>query len=294
MFIDIHGHVGKHLGPPRGRAQAFATPGQLLAIYDHLQVERGVILPMINVECHYQTQSNEEAIEIAAAHPGRFIPFCNIDPRALTNSVDAPLGDLLRYYKDKGCKGIGEICANLPFLHPLVQNLFRHAQETGLPLTFHIATRFDHDYGLYDDPGLPQLEMSLRRFPKLLFFGHSQPFWAEIAALETPGSRCGYPRGPVREEGVLPKLMRRYGNLHGDLSAGSGCNALMRDPEYAVRFLTEFQDRLFFGMDICEPPAPDAPNRLADFLQDLRAKDAISETVFRKVARENAVRVLGL
>ena len=53
-------------------------------------------------------------------------------------------------------------------------------------------------------------------------------------------------------------------------------------------------DRLLFGMDICEPPAPDAPNRLADFLKDLRGRGAISETVFHKVARENAARLLGL
>ncbi len=294
MFIDIHCHVCRWIGPPRGRAQAFATPEQLLAIYDRLGVERGIILPAGAVECHYQVQSNEEALDLCARHPDRFTPFCYIDPRALTNSVDAPLGDLLRYYRDKGCKGVGELCANLPFLHPLVQNLFRHTEEAGLPLTFHIATRFSHDYGLYDDPGLPQLECSLRRFPRLRFFGHSQPFWAELAPLDTPGSRAGYPAGPVREEGVLPKLMRRYPNLYGDLSAGSGCNALKRDPAYAARFLTEFHDRLLFGMDICVPPAPDAPNALVDFLLDLRDRGAISETVFRHVARENAARLLGI
>lgn len=294
MFLDIHAHVCKMPGPPRGAQQSFATPDQLCAIYDRLGVERGVILPVAQAECHFQQQSNEEALEICARYPGRFIPFCYIDPRAMTNSVDAPLGDLMRYYKGQGCKGIGEICANLPFLHPLVQNMFRHAEAAELPLTFHISTRFDHDYGLYDDPGLPQLETSLQRFPKLKFFGHSQPFWAELARLETVADRAGYPSTPVREEGAVPKLMRKYGNLHGDLSAWSGCNALRRDPEYAVRFLTEFQDRLLFGMDICTPPAPDASNPLVDFLLDLRKRRKIGEPVFQKVARENAIRILGL
>ncbi len=136
---------------------------------------------------------------------------------------------------------------------------------------------------------MPQLEQSLRQFPKLKFFGHSQSFWAEMSRLETPADRFGYPKYPIREEGVIPKLMRRYPNLHGDLSAGSGHNALARDPDYAVQFLNEFQDRLLFGTDIC---APDTPTPLVDFLLDLRAKNRISETVFQKVARENAIRIL--
>jgi len=112
-----------------------------------------------------------------------------------------------------------------------------------------------------------------------------------MAPLRTPDERGGYPKHPVHEEGAVPKLFRRYGNLHGDLSAGSGCNALTRDPEYAVRFLNEFQDRLFFGTDIC---APDTPTPLVDFLLGLRNSGMISETVFQKVARENAIRLLGL
>lgn len=294
MFIDIHCHVCRKLGPPRGANQAFATPDQLLAIYDNLNVERGIILPAGMLECHNQTQSNEEALEIYEQYPKRFVPFCYIDPRAISNSVDAPLGDMMRYYKAKGCRGIGEICANLPFLHPMVQNLFRHAEAVELPLTFHISTRFDHDYGIYDDPGLPQLETSLQRFPKLIFFGHSQPFWAEMAPLDTVAGRAAYPKTPIKEEGALPKLMRKYGNLYGDLSAGSGCNALTRDPDYAVRFLTEFQDRLLFGMDICSPPPVTDPHPLIDFLLDLRKREKITEVVFQKVARENAIRVLDL
>ena len=69
------------------------------------------------------------------------------------------------------------------------------------------------------------------------------------------------------------------------------CNALQRDPDYAVRFLTEFQDRLLFGTDIC---APDTPTPLVDFLLGLRQSGALGEAVFQKVARENAVRLLRL
>jgi len=254
-------------------------------------VEKAVLLPEANPECAYGLQSNEEVIEIAEKYPDRFIPFCNVDPRAMTNSPDAPLGEMLGYYKEMGCKGIGEVCPNLPFLHPLVQNLFKHVEEVGFPLIFHIAPQIGGTYGLYDDPGLPQLERCLQMFPKLRFLGHSQPFWAEIGKLETPADRYEYPKYPIKEEGVVPKLMRRYPNLYGDLSAYSGYNALARDPDYAVQFLDEFQDRLLFGTDIC---APDTPTPLVDFLLDLRESGKISEEVFWKIARQNAVELLGL
>jgi len=209
----------------------------------------------------------------------------------MTNSPDAPLSEILQHYKDRGCKGVGEITANLPFNHPLVENLFRHCEATGMVVTFHIGPRIGGCYGLYDEPGLPLLEGALRKFPGLIFLGHSQPFWAEIAALETPEARGGYPKGPVKEEGAVPRLMRQYPNLHGDLSAGSGCNAVSRDPDYGARFMEEFQDRLYFGTDIC---APDTKTPLVDFLLRMREEGRISEKVFAKIARENAMRLLGL
>jgi predicted TIM-barrel fold metal-dependent hydrolase len=290
MFIDIHVHFRSIPGFSRYGKQAYATPEQLIKRYDEVGIEKGVVLPGVSPECSYVPQSNEEVIKIAN-ETGRFIPFCNIDPRALTNSCHAPLGDILKYYKDQGCKGIGEVTANLSFLDPMVQNLFKGAQEAGLPLTFHIAARFERIYGLYDDPGLPQLEESLKRFPDLKFFGHSQTFWAEMSSLRNEFDRFGYPDYPIDAEGAVPKLMRKYPNLYGDLSAGSGCNALKRDRAYAIKFMNEFQDRLMFGTDIC---APDTPTPLVDFMLNLRDSGDISEDVFNKIAKGNAVRILEL
>ena len=290
MFIDIHVHVRSFAGPLRNGQAAFASAEQLLERYEAIGVESAVLLPLISPEV-YEPQSSQEIVEVSRRFPGRFIPFCNVEPRAITNSSDAPLGNILDFYRGQGCQGIGEVTANLPFSDPRVQNLFRHVERVGFPLTFHIAAQIGGMYGLYDEPGLPQLERSLACFPKLVFLAHSQTFWAEMARLEKPADRYGYPRYPVTEEGVVPKLFRQYPNLYGDLSAGSGCNALTRDREHAIRFLDEFQDRLCFGTDIC---APDTRTPLVDFLLDLRQSGAISETVFQKVARENAIRLLGL
>ena len=173
-----------------------------------------------------------------------------------------------------------------------MQNFFRAVEKCSLPMTFHLAHRLGGCYGIYDAPGLPGLAETLQKFPKLVMLGHSQTFWAEIGELETVYDRAGYPKGKVKE-GAVPKLMRRFPNLYGDLSAGSGANALMRDEEYAVRFLTEFQDRLCFGMDVCLEPTDDNA-KLAYFLIKLRDEKKISEEIFRKVARENISKLLGL
>ncbi|MCD6365210.1 MAG: amidohydrolase family protein, partial [Planctomycetes bacterium] len=251
MFIDIHVHTRRVRGPFRKDGTTYATPDELIEQFDKCGIETAVILPSATPECSYVMQTAHEALEICEQYPGRFVAFCDIDPRAMTNSADAPLGDLLEFYKERGCKGIGELTANLPFLDPMVQNLFKHAEQADMPITFHVAHRIGEIYGLYDDPGLPQLEESLKRFKNLKFLAHSQSFWAEMAPLEKPDDRGGYPGYPVRTEGVVPKLMRQYPNLLGDLSANSGYNALARDEQYAAGFLDEFQDKLFFGTDIC-------------------------------------------
>ncbi len=95
MFIDIHAHAFK---TPfllvAGRAP-FHTPEQLIEHYNKIGVEQAVLLPLIGPE-FYLRQSNEEILEIADRFLGRFIPFCNIHPRAINNSTTAPLSDVLK------------------------------------------------------------------------------------------------------------------------------------------------------------------------------------------------------
>lgn len=302
MFIDIHAHAyRKPVLIPSPFVVQFCTAEQVIERYDQVGIEKGVLLPVVSPEI-YLPQANEDILDMAEKYPTRFIPFCNIDPRALTNSADAPLDYLLRYYRDKGCKGLGEVMLNLPVMHPLIQNLFKHAQDVGLPVIFDGSDQVGGDFGLYDDPGLPQLEHTLQRFPKLILFGHGPVFWSEIARLDTPaernylfrsnGEQIGrLPTGKIKEEGVVPKLFRRYPNLYGDLSDFTPHNALARDPEYGAKFLTEFQDRLFFGTDIL---SFDMPLPMIDLLITWRNEKRIEETVFNKIARENAVKFLCL
>lgn len=298
MFIDIHAHA---YWEPVPYVANFATPEHLIEVYDKYGIEKGVLLPVVNCEVYFP-QSNEDILNMAAKYPDRFIPYCNIDPRAMSNCPEAPLDKILQYYKDKGCKGIGEIMPNLEVMDPMVQNLFRCAEKVGLPVVFDGSDQKRGDFGLYDDPGLPQLEHTLQRFPNLIIFGHGPVFWTEIARLETPAERAyimnpdisqvgRLPNGPIKEEGVVPKLFRRYPNLYGDLSDGTCYRAITRDEEYGPKFLEEFQDRLYFGTDYCSC-GMDLP--LTRKLVEWRDTGKISVTAFNKIARENAIKLLDL
>jgi len=293
VFIDIHMHVMRYpmtvsrwSGSPE-----FTTPEQLIARFDATAVEKAILLPLVSPEARRGMQTTEEILSISRQWPDRFVPFCNLDPRMVTNAADAPLNELLDVYKTAGCKGVGEVTANLAFNDTLVENMFRHVEAAGLPLTFHISPTLGSNYGLHDEPGLPLLEGALRKFPNLVFLGHSQAFWCEIGPLDNIKDRWGYPKGPVHKPGRVVELMRRYPNLLGDLSATSGFNAVSRDETFGLEFLDEFQDRLYFGTDIT---SPDTGGPLRDYLLKLRAEKKISEKVFRKIARENAIRLLGL
>ena len=292
-YIDIHAHCTEDPMPPMaGLGQPLCCAEQLIAHYDRLGIEKGCILGLGTPENFIGGMSNESILRLAAAYPDRFIPFCVVDPRACGNTPFANLRDVLMHYRDRGCKGVGEVCAQIHLLDPRMQNLFKACEEVGFSLTFHMSPISGWSYGVIDENGLPELEICLQRFPKLRFFGHSCAFWSEISTCSTIQGRNARGKGPVKEEGAIQRLMRKYPNLYGDLSAGSGAYALMRDPAYAAKFLTEFQDRIMFGIDICDPNGYVSP--LPGFLRELRASGAISETVFRKVARENQIRELGL
>ena len=291
MLIDIHVHIARNHAAPGLNGRYYPTPEEMLGYLDEAGIDMAVVMTRANPECAFRMVPPEDVLEMCALHPKRLIPYCGVDPRMLRNSPEADFRPMLQYYKDCGCKGIGEYIPNIPFDDPYNMNVFRQAAEVELPLTFHISPTIGGNYGCYDDLGLPRLETVLKTFPDLKLFGHSQPFWSEISADVTEETRGGYPKGPVTE-GRLVELMRTYPGLHGDLSAGSGLNAISRDPEFGHRFMIEFQDRLFFGTDMCSHNAADWSE--VTYLAEARDTGGISQDVYEKIAWQNAVRVLQL
>lgn len=300
MLIDIHAHAFRLRNPKH----SMCNLAELLAAQDRLGIDVSVVLPIVSPEIYFP-QNTQDIIEMANAYPTRIIPFCNVDPRAMSNCPNADLVMPLQFYKDLGCRGVGEIMPQMEMKDPKVQNLFRAAQTVGLPVTCDGSDQLTGGFGLYDDPGLPQLELTLQRFPNLIMLGHGPIFWAEIARLETPGERCVawsfegkqlwrqglHNKGPIKEEGVMPKLLRRYPNLHCDLSDGTAYNALTRDEDYIVEFIREFEDRMYFGTDIV---SPDFEVPLIGTLKRWLDRGMITKTAYNKITHENAMKLLGL
>ena len=97
----------------------------------------------------------------------------------------------------------------------------------------------------------------------------------------------GYRKGEVQPGGALDIRMDRFPNLYGDLSAGSGANAISRDREFGRAFLIRRADRLLFGTDYLAPEQAVPQFELFESLD-------LPETVKDKIYHRNARRLLGL
>lgn len=112
MIIDIHAHV--YADPkikPSSGSTTFMSAKDQIAVMDKLGVAKAVILPLNDAECPAEPQSVGEILWICGQYPGRFIPFCNIDPRLPRHPEKITVADfdhLLSQYKELGCKGIGK------------------------------------------------------------------------------------------------------------------------------------------------------------------------------------------
>ncbi len=288
--IDIHVHSAPRKSIPRfwSDGEDYTTPDELRRMYNELGIEKGVQLPPITTDCGYHYVSNDDSYEMVKNHPETYDWFCNIDPRWAKNSPDTDLSYFIRYYQERGAKGVGEITCNLYFDDPRVMNLFYHCEKCEMPVLFHLGD-MGNDYGLVDELGLKRLEKALKAFPNLQFIGHSQKFWAEISGDCTEKVRSGYPEGPVTPGGRVIALLRKYPNLTCDLSAGSGGNAVMRDPEFGYAFMEEFQDRLYFGTDIC---GPKHYFPLSRYLDECVESGKITQEAYEKISRKNALKLL--
>ncbi len=293
--IDIHAHAfpwPAYTIPYSSSGKRKLTPNELFSqYYDQLNVEKAVILPLVSPEGMTEQVTSAMAGFMAEKDP-RLFWFCNVDPRAGKNRPDTDLGAILEHYKRLGAKGVGEVTTHLYADDPRMENLFYHAAALGMPVTIHISPSLEGaGYGIVDDMGLVRLEKMLKKYSDLVILGHSQPFWSQIGDNVTEENRNAYVKGKVKE-GRLAGLLRECPNLYCDLSAGSGANALMRDRDYAARFVEEFADRLLYGCDICMSGSS-FPFEFDAFLTDMREKGEISEENYRKTVRGNALKILG-
>ncbi len=239
-IIDIHQHINF-----QGRRN-----DDLIAHQKAMGVSKSVLLPSgseVALASTHAGKSNglaarvfgtEAAARFAAEHPESFVFFCNEVPDA-DGSVAA-----LEKWLGRGAIGIGESKFSLEVDSPAMIRVYEVAQAFEVPVLLHFQE------GMYNH-GFDRLPKVLERFPKVNFIGHAQTWWGHIDAKHDP--KVMYPTGPVTPGGLTDRYLSDYPNLFGDLSAGSGKNAINRDEEHAAAFFLRHQDKLMLGTDCADP-----------------------------------------
>jgi predicted TIM-barrel fold metal-dependent hydrolase len=276
-YIDFHTHIGT-----TWNGNKELTPDGLLRWMDDHDIEKSVLLPLTSPESSSFLLLTEPALKAAKDHPDRFIPFCSVDPRTSLRGGRKGFLDVIGRYVEMGAKGFGEHKVGLNFDDPLMMQIYDVCQELKIPLLFHM----DNQRGK-DTPGLPRLEHAISTFPKLNFIGHGPGWWASISGGLTQQELAGYPTGKVRAGGAIDRLMEKYPNIYGDLSAGSGANSISRDSEFGRAFMIRRQDRLMFGTDYLQPGQKVPQFEVFDSL-------GLPKETAGKIFCGNAERVLGL
>ncbi len=281
-LFDIHTHLTQGW---IGSTTEPVTATHLLHWMDGHEIERAAVLPLVSPEAFWYPVTTEFVLRETAPHRDRLIPFCAIDPRTLATHLTTPkqVQDLLRRYREAGAKGFGEHKPRLAIDDPLSMRLYEACTAVGLPVLLHL----DNEANM-DKPGLPGFDRVASAFPELVLIGHGKGWWASIAGgISQADLQVGYPRGPIAPGGAIDALMDRHPNVYGDLSS-SGAHALLRDSAFGGEFLRRRADRLLFGTDYYDRGQLDWPQ--FTMFDALKAPDEVR----RKVAAENAVRVLKL
>ena len=283
--IDLHMHIMTTWNLPIIGSK-FSGPKRMMAHMDELGLGKAVL--MSSGEKKTPLGKNESNRKICRKYPDRFAWMCTVDP------VEADtVYERLAEYKTQGAIGIGEYTVNKPLDDPVQQAVFAAAEKLDLPVTIHMSPEVGVGYGVVDRPRLPLLEGILQKYPKLKVLGHSQVFWIEMSA-DAPDdndSRNSWGAGPIVEGGRVPELFAKYENLYGDLSANSAGCAIMRDPEFGLKFLETYADRLFFATDMVNS---DMVFPLGGWLDEQVEKGKLSRETYEKVCLKNAQRIFGL
>ncbi len=276
-YVDVHVHLGQ---PWNERGPL--TPEMLLRWMDAHDVAQAVVLSLISPESWFYPITPQWVLEQTKPYRERLIPFCAVDPRSVNLGGFQGFLDILKRYQDAGAKGMGEHKWGGAIDDPRNIELLQACGEVGFPVLFHMDNVRNTDR-----PGLPGLEKVLRSVPDATLIGHAQGWWASISGSVTAQELGRYPKSAVTPGGAIDRLMDKYPNLYGDLSAGSGANAIERDLEFGREFLIRRSDRLMFGTDYLADGQAVPQFELLDRIQ-------LPDEVRRKVFRENARRVLKL
>jgi len=238
-IIDIHQHTHYH-----GR-----TDDKMLSHQRAMGVTTTILLPagrpVKRPSTHNgrsnglaaKTGGNDTVMAIAKKYPNEFIFGVNEVP-------DLPdMQKELEKYLKAGAVIIAEQKFKVPCDSKYVWAIAEVAQEFNVPVLMH----FQHNsYNL----NFERFHRTLEKFPKVNFIGHAQTWWGNID--KKHDQKVMYPQGKVTAGGLTDQYLKNYGNMYGDLSAGSGLNSLIRDEEHTKGFFERHQNKLLYGSDCAD------------------------------------------
>lgn len=293
-IIDIHQHV--NYGGKRDKGFHQIAPGrsnaQLIQHQHNMGVAETILLPAgrwcVRPSTH---EGKSNGLETTCATNEGCMALAGEDSKELrfgANEVpdleDAPA--VIEKYLKLGAVCIGEQKFGVECDSPQMQELYRLAADYRVPILMH------WQYGMYNY-GYDRFYKMLAKFPNTTFVGHAQTFWIHIDRNAVDNPKQLYPTGKVTPGGWTDRYLSDYPNFVGDLSAGSGNNALLRDPEHASAFIERHQDQLVFGSDCVDTIGHGMACSGWSTIQAVK-KLSPSKAIERKLLYENARRIYRL
>jgi predicted TIM-barrel fold metal-dependent hydrolase len=274
-IIDIHQHVGYS-----GRSDAaLITHQRTMGVAKTILLPAG--RPVNTVSTHNGVSNglqakclgNDACHALAMANPKMFLFASNEVP-----DIEDAVKEIEKYLRLGGVaiaeQKFGVECDSLE-----MQKLYQVAADYRVPILMH------WQHGMYSY-GFERFYKMLEKYPKTKFIGHAQTWWANIDKNHQDQSVL-YPKGKVEPGGVTDRYLSDYPNMYGDLSAGSGLNALTRDEDHARGFIQRHQDKLLFGSD-CNDSEGAGPKCSGAHTIAVVRRLSPSKKVERKLLCENA------
>jgi predicted TIM-barrel fold metal-dependent hydrolase len=280
-IVDIHQHLGYS-----GR-----TDDVLLAHQHAMGITTTILLPAgrpANIASTHkgvanglqaQCLGNEACYQFARTHGKAFRIAANDVP-----DLPGAVAEIERYLK-RGALLIAEQKFGVECDSPAMQRIYVLAREHRVPVLMHWQFQM-YNFGFERFSGM------LEKYSGVTFIGHAQTWWANIDGYHADQSVM-YPRGPVTRGGLTDRYLSDYPNMYGDLSAGSGLNALTRDESFARDFLTRHQDRLLFGSDCSDHEGGGPKCQGSQTIAAIR-RLAATKTIERKLLFDNAKKLFRL
>ena len=222
---------------------------------------------------------NEACRAFAKAHPNEFLFGANEVP-----DIEGATAEIAGYLYH-GALIIGEQKFGVECDSPAMHAVYRLAEERRVPVLMHWQFR---RYNF----GFERFHRVLAKYPNVNFIGHAQTWWANIDRKHGDQSIL-YPKGPVTPGGLTDRYLADYPNMYGDLSAGSGLNALTRDEPFTRDFLVRYRDRLLFGSDCDDVAGRGSGCQGSQTIVAIR-RLAANRVLERKLLYDNAKRLFRL